>query len=180
MARKTIGNIKIEGLRELQAALKELPKATQTNVLKRALIAAAEPLVEAAKSFAPIREGRLQDHIVASARAINITGKAEFAAAMAAGLGKGMAVKALRAARRGGPGSKYEIYIGPTRDIFYSHFQEFGTVNHAAHPYMRPAWDGHKEEAIMTIRQHIEAEIARAAKRMAAKAARQIAKARRP
>ena len=37
--------------------------------------------------------------------------------------------------------------IGNTKEIFYAHWQEFGTVHHAAQPFLRPAFDTKKVDA---------------------------------
>lgn len=33
------------------------------------------------------------------------------------------------------------VAIGPTKDFYYGLFQELGTIHHAAHAFMRPAFD---------------------------------------
>lgn len=43
------------------------------------------------------------------------------------------------------------IKIGNTKTIFYAHMQEFGTVHHAAQPYLRPAFDTKKAKAAQGI-----------------------------
>ena len=45
--------LKVEGFKELESALKELPKATGRNCIRRALTKAADPIVQSAKSMAP-------------------------------------------------------------------------------------------------------------------------------
>src|SRR4030095_8780355 len=85
---KTI--VKVEGLKELEDALKELPKATGKNCVRRALTKAAEPMVETAQAMAPhraVRGGTLKRSIVAGKVKFSSgnAGKAAFAAAMKAG-----------------------------------------------------------------------------------------------
>ena len=43
-----------------------------------------------------------------------------------------------------------QVSIGPHRRAFYGHMQEFGTVKHAAQPFMRPSFDEKKDEATRT------------------------------
>lgn len=50
---------KVEGLRELQRAMLELPKQLQGKVTQQALAAAAQPIVESARLRAPEKTGRL-------------------------------------------------------------------------------------------------------------------------
>jgi HK97 gp10 family phage protein len=107
---------------------------------------------------------------VVSARLKNKVGMAEFGAALKAGLGIGAARSALRDARRAaGGGSFAEMYVGPSLGkgvLRYAHLQEFGTSNHAAHPFMRPAWDSEKDNALSIIRRELGNEIMAAARRV--------------
>lgn len=48
--------------------------------------------------------------------------------------------------------SDLEVYVGPRGGkggIAYGGQQEFGNVNHAAKPFMRPAWDATKLEVLV-------------------------------
>jgi hypothetical protein len=47
----------VEGLKELQHALQELPKATGKNVLQRTLMKAAKPIEAAAQARVPVATG---------------------------------------------------------------------------------------------------------------------------
>jgi HK97 gp10 family phage protein len=176
-------SVKVEGLRELEASLKQLPKATARNVLKRVLVKAGQPIAEQAARLAPDdpRTGApdLHTSIAVSAKVRNDVGKAAFAKVLREGGSRDDAVSALRGARREakGAGSFATMFIGPTVDSFYGKFQEFGTVKQAAQPFMRPAWDANKEGALATIRGELGAEIDKAAKRVAKRAARKAAKA---
>lgn len=175
--------MKISGLDKLQDALQELPKATQRAVLLRVLKRAGQPIADAAKGFARDDTGELRNSIQVSTNQINSAGKAEFAAAMRSGLGQEAAVKALRGARRAasGGGSSAQIFVGPTnaktkKNAIKRIVNEYGSVKMPAQPYMRPAYDGHKDQALSIIRTDMMDEIqrtaARVAKRAAAKAAR--------
>lgn len=175
--------IKVEGLRELDAALGELSKATAKSVLLRVLKKAGQPIADAAKNLARRDTGELRESIQVSTKHINKVGNAEFSAAMKTGLGKEAAVSALRGARRAanGQGSFAEVFVGPAnaknkKDAIKRWVNEYGSVNISAQPYMRPAWDGNKDGALRIISTDIGAEIIatanRAAKRKAAKIAR--------
>jgi len=163
--------VSVSGLKELDQALGELPKATARNVLKRTLNKAAVPMVEEAKRQAPVRTGKLRDSIMASARVKNTVGNSEYSAAMRAGLGKEAARSALLAARKAkkGQGSFAEVYIGPARGggiIRYAHIVEFGSVDTAPQPYMRPAWDATKDKMLTIIKDELGNEIIKAARRV--------------
>lgn len=165
-------SVSISGFRELEKALGQLPKATGRNVLRRTLIKAGEPIAEEARRLAPVESGDLRDSIQVSTRVKNKVGRAEFAAAMRAGLGKQAAVSALRAARREAKGeaSFAEAFVGPARGkgvIRYAHLVEFGGArNKPPKPFMRPAWDARQRQALDIIRRELGNEIMSAARRL--------------
>lgn len=143
---------KIEGVSELVDALtEELPKATSTNVQKRALKEASDPLENDAQHNAPRRTGLLQKKITVSTRL-------------------SPRQKALNEKL-----SKIEIYIGPP-SMERAIVAEFGSVNQTAKPFMRPAWDANKRTAFKTIKEILEVEIEKARQRIARKTARLLAK----
>jgi HK97 gp10 family phage protein len=163
-------SVQVSGLKELDLALGQLPKSVAKATLVRTLKKAGEPIAQAARAAAPIDDGTLRDSIVVSARLKNKVGMAEFGAALKAGLGVGAARSALRDARRAaGGGSFAEMYVGPSMGkgvLRYAHLQEFGTSKHAAHPFMRPAWDSEKDSALSIIRRELGNEIMAAARRV--------------
>ena len=151
MPRNAKFTVKVEGLSELLDGLEELTKATALNVQKRALRKAAEPIESEAKRYAPYRTGTLE-------RRIDIGTKLS-----------------PRAKSRAEKESKVEIFVGPpsmTRGII----AEFGSVKQSPHPFMRPAWEGNKREALDSIKGDLTDEIEKARQRAARKAARQLAK----
>lgn len=175
--------VKVEGLRELDQALGQLTKATARNVLKRVAVKAGQPIAEAARRFAAKATGELAGSIAVSSKIKNTVGNAEFAAAMRAGLGKDAAVKALRGARRAarGKGSFAVVHVGPRqartkKDAIKRIVNEFGSIKMAAQPYMRPAWDGEKYNALDIIKNELGGEIQKAAARAAKRALRKKAK----
>ena len=171
-------SIKVEGLKELEDALLELPKSVQGNVLKRAAVAAAADFADHASRLAPKDTGELKTEIkVAKPKIIN-PGTAAFASAMKEGASRAEAAAAARAANRaaGGKGRAVITSVGPTRAAFYGLFQEFGTAHHAAQPYMRPAWDALKHSMLDTMIDVLRTKIAEAAARAARRTARIAAK----
>lgn len=170
--------VKISGLRELEKALAQLPKATGRAVLKRVLVKAGKPIADMASSLAPRDTGELAGSIKVSAKIKNNTGKSEYAAVMKAGGSKDQAVAALRSARRsaGGAGSSAEVYVGPTqakskKDAIKRIVQEFGSEKQGPQPYMRPAWDAQKGRALEIVKNELGGEIAKSAARVAKRAA---------
>lgn len=170
-------SLKLEGFKELDDALGELPKSAGRTVLTRTLRVAAKPIVDLAAELAPKLTGRLALSIVASTRLANKVGSSEYRAVLVAGGSKEDAAKALRSARRAakGEGSFAELHIGPTHSP-HAVPQEFGTVNMPPHPYMRPAWDAKWREALDIIRAQLAIELDRWAQRWARKVARLAAK----
>lgn len=143
--------MKIEGLSECVDALKELPKATGTNVQKRALQKAGEPMAQVAQSLAPKRTGTLQEDIEVGTK--------------------------LSPRTRTKKESKVEVYIGP-KSMPRAIVAEFGSVKQSPTPFMRPAWDAEKVNAAESIRDVLWKEIKKAADRLARKTARLQAKSR--
>jgi len=170
MARQVM---RVEGLRELDAALGELTKSTARATLRRVLVKAGQPIAERARSLVPVDSGRLRDSIAVSTKLGSKAGSKEFAAAMKAGLGKDAAMSALRGARRAASGDRAfaEMYVGPGR-LPHAHMVEFGSINNAPQPYMRPAWDEKRGEALDIVKDQLGGEIEKSARRAARKALR--------
>lgn len=147
---------KIEGLRDLDRALSDLPKATSRNVMRRAGIEALQPMASAARNNAPVNNQDLRDSIDVSAKA--------------AGFAK----------RTGRKVNEVEVYMGPAGKGQAAppqgSLQEFGTGDHPPQAFMRPAWDAGKHDLAAAVGETLGAEIMRAAARTARKQARLIAK----
>lgn len=56
------------------------------------------------------------------------------------------------------------VGVGPSKDAFYGKFQEFGTRNHAAQPFLRPAFDAHKDDAVRELGDVLRREILKVAR----------------
>ena len=135
----------VEGLAELDEALKELPKATARNVLLRVLKAEAQPIADAGQANAPRRTGGL---------AISYTVTTKLS-----GRQKSQNVKE----------SDVEVYVGPTPHP-KSIQTEFGNAHQAPQPHLRPAWDQNVMKVLDNIRDRLAAEIEKARARLARKA----------
>jgi HK97 gp10 family phage protein len=141
--------LKIEGLAELDEALKELPKATSRNVLLRTLKEQGKLIADAGESLAPRRTGWLAESYQVSTK--------------------------LTRRQKTAKGSDVEVYVGPgasSRSIV----TEFGSAHQAAHPHLRPAWDSNKKRVLNGIRDSLAKEIEKARARLARKAERLAAK----
>jgi HK97 gp10 family phage protein len=136
----------IDGLKELAEAMaEELPKATSTNVVKRALGRAADPIEQDAQAAAPHLTGKLQRSFTTSSKLSPHQ--------------REVTVKE----------SKVEVYVGPAA-LVQAITSEFGTAHQAPRPFMRPAWDNNKLGALNSIKEDLEDEINKARDRIARKA----------
>lgn len=166
--------IKIEGLKELDAALGDMSKATARNVLYRVLNKAAKPLDEAWRANAPVLTGALK-----RSGGIQKAGAVDFNAAYSATLSAGgtsdEAVAAGREAQRNSDRSFAEIVVGPGKNP-QAITQEFGTEHHPPQAFFRPAWEANESGILETIKTDLKAEIDKAAARAARKAAKLAAK----
>ena len=141
--------MKVEGLRDLDAALSELPKITTAKaVVRRVLKKAAEPLRALAEQTAPRLTGALKISIV---------------------IGTKLTRRQARMARKE-PKSLTEMFIGTSNPAAVP--QEFGTQDQKAQPFMRPAWQSTKDQVLTNIGTELGPEIEKTAARLAKKAAR--------
>jgi HK97 gp10 family phage protein len=145
--------LKIEGLRECEDALRELPRATGKNVLRRALLAASEPIADAWGRITPVFRGTLQKSVGSGTRLSRRQ--------------RGLHVKR----------SDVEVFVG-AGPLPQAHMSEFGTAHQPAKPAGRPAWDNNKMKALASIKSDLWSEIEKARARLARKAARLAAKIR--
>lgn len=147
----------IEGLRELDRALGELPKAVAKNTLVRVGKRRLQPVADAANGYAPddpATPGGLSKSFVVGTK-----------------LTKRQATLQRKAVRKG-EAEKYfaEIYAGTTDPAGVQ--QEFGNVNHGPQASLRPAWDENKDGLLPGIGKDLWDEIQKSAARVAKRAAR--------
>lgn len=182
--------VKVEGFKELEAALAQIDKtATQKTVARNALKKAGAPVADAMRAKAPRDRGALAGSIMVSTKIKGEAGKAAYAKTMRQTAGnKGLAVKAMRDARRAAKGTMPPVmmFVGPGEKAFHAHLVEFGTAPHinggkfagskhpgtAPQPFARPAWDATQGEALQRISDELRAEIMKAAARQAKRRAK--------
>jgi HK97 gp10 family phage protein len=136
---------KLEGFKELDRALGELPKATARNVLKRTLKKAADPVAQAAQANAPHETGTLEHSVI---------------------VGTNLTRSQSRGVRREGK-SFAEIYIGTS--LGRGMFTEFGTFKDHPQLWFTRAWESTQAEAMAIISTTLGTEIEKAAARLARK-----------
>jgi HK97 gp10 family phage protein len=141
--------IRIEGLSELKAALRELPDATAKNVIRRILKKRGEPIADHARRLAPVEHGELRDSIMVGTKLS----------------------RRQRSQHRKDGADDVEMFIGAGPHP-QAHMQEFGTSKDPRQPFLRPAWDAGRYALFEGIKDDLWAEIEKAAARLARKAAK--------
>lgn len=144
----------VEGVAETLEALREFPRAAGRTVLRKALLKSAEPVLILARNLAPVDEADLARSIAVSTQL----------------------TRSQRAAKL--KQNEVEVYVGPARGaaagahkyaLNYASFVEFGTVNAAAQPFMRPAWDRAKGIVQAIFARELSAELDSAAAKLSRK-----------
>ncbi len=151
-----VTRVRVEGLRELDRALAELPKSTAKAVLRRTLLKAGKLIADSARAKAPDDPG---------------TGGKDLRSSI--GVGTKLSNRQAKLHRKMFKNDKAsaEAFAGAGK-VAHAHLQEFGTVNHAPHPFLRPAWDGNKMRALDIIKTETWVEIEKSAKKLAKKLAK--------
>lgn len=141
--------VKIKGLKELDRALGQLPKATAKAALRRVLVEGGELIASAARRRAP----HLEYHLLES---IDVSTKLN---------------SRQRSLHREQGGQAFqEMFVGTNNPAGVQ--QEFGNERHGPQPFMWPAWDSTKDAALERITLLLWTEIEKSAARVASKAAR--------
>lgn len=146
--------VKVEGLRALDKALGELPKAAGKAVLRRTLKKAGEPIAAAMRAKAPDdprTKGR--DDLKTS---IGVSTK----------LSKRQ--KKVHRKMFANDKASVEMFVGAGA-LPQAHLQEWGAPQHGPQPFARPAWDENKRGTLEMIKDTLGDEIMKAAKRLAKK-----------
>lgn len=150
----SVVKVKVEGLRELERNLRDLPKTVAKNALKRVLIKRAQPMAATMKALAP-DDPRTPE-------STDLHGSI--------GVGTKLSKRQARLHRKETKDDKQfaEVFVGAGPKP-HAHLLEFGTRYMSARPYVRPAWDEHKDAILDGIKDDLASEIDKAAKRMAAR-----------
>lgn len=122
----------------LLESMEELPRSMQRTIGARALRKGSEPVRQRAEELAPIDETQT-DHPLKEGMMISIVEQAA---------------------------DHWIAKIGPSREGFYGQFQEFGTVDHAAQPFLIPAFEERKAEAVGIIGSELASGIEKAFKKI--------------
>ncbi len=125
--------VKVEGLADLNRRLTQLPKAIQGRPLRTAVAAGGRVIQQEAKARVPVDTGLVRDRI---------------------------RVMSMRQEQRN---ARAEVVVGVRRvekntrrtDPFYWRFIEFGTRFKPARPFLRPALENKRTEAVDAIRERL-------------------------
>lgn len=135
--------MQVSGMRELQDALKRLPDKIARNALRSAVNAGAAVIRNEARARVPTRTGRLRKAIYQrQIRERSGAGTQTFYVGWRA-----------RGTKRSGKSQ--------THGAFYGRFVEFGTSRMAAKPFLRPAFEARKHDAVARIREKLRERITR-------------------
>jgi len=164
-------SFKIEGLRELDEALGELPKAVARGAAVRTLMKAGKPIQEAAQAAAPHRPSTAPEKHFRQNGADRVRRPGTLQILVQ--IGPRLTKRQARGVRAEGKNFA-EVYIG-TRDPA-GRLVERGTSHSAPNPFLRNAWEGGKMAALEVIKTELWLQIDAAAQRLAKRTARLAAK----
>lgn len=139
--------VKVEGLKELDAALSLFTPSKRRAIGRVALDNAGEITAKAARALVPVDTGGLRE-------SIDVSGTLS------------RAQKSEHAKR-----AEQERFIGPDSRP-QGHLREFGGDGNAPQPFMRPAWDQTKEQVLDRIGDELWVGIEKAVNQAAKRAAR--------
>jgi HK97 gp10 family phage protein len=131
----------IEGLADLKAAFKDLANDLKRKVLRAALRDAAKPIQKAAVQAAPTLKSEHPYRLPGTLKKSIITKASKRFRGQDGEIGVYVAVR-----KRKGLGGKSSAR-NPF-DPFYWRFQEFGTKNQPARPFLRQAFDRNTTQAV--------------------------------
>lgn len=145
-------SVRISGLEEIVALLKELPRATEARVVNTALRLGGGVLRSAIRSRAPVgpREREALRYYISRR-----SGKK-------AARRYGKLKENIRVTKVGQ--GRYAVHVGKA---FWGMFLEFGTRRMAARPFMRPAFDSSKGEVLARVGREMGIGVEREAVRLA-------------
>lgn len=135
-------SIKVEGLKELERKLLGMSPKLAKNGLRSAVAAGSRVIMAEAKKNVPVDTGTLRRAIF------------------------------MKQIREASSNSKQTYFVGvrkgkgerkKNRDGWYFHFVEFGTVKMPAQPFLRPAFEAKKTDAVEVIKRRLAERVAKIA-----------------
>lgn len=146
--------IRIEGLKELEKVLAQLPKSLHGKVLGAAVREGAKEIQSEAQRQAPIGKASHQ---------VGKKGRKSYIVSVRPGhLKRNVKIRVTKST-----GAEARSYVYVSFKAFYGRFLEYGTRHHIAQPFMRPAWDAKREAAARKIGDELWEKTASAARNLA-------------
>jgi len=150
--------VKIEGLADMESAMRVLTQDLRRKVSRKALREAARPIVQAAKAQAPVLKGEHPYRLPGTVkRSIRVVSSKVYRGQSGE---YGVFVTAFKRRSLGGKRSARNPF-----DPFYWRFLEFGTKKMAARPFMVPAFEAKKSEALRIVQDALARRIQEADRR---------------
>ena len=140
-------SIEVQGMAELEQALLEMGNALAGKELFGGLMDAALPIQKAAQALAPVADKPHYQYTRKKGQRIQI---------QPGNLRKSIRRKRLKS-RDGQTGA--QVGISWTGRAFYGRFREFGTSKEPAKPFLRPAFEAKKDDALRIFRGRLETRI---------------------
>lgn len=152
-----MATIRITGAREMEAVLRQLPAAIAKQALTRALRRAAEPILDEARALAPVGQeskGRVR---------LRTTKRGKVSVSNYGKLKPSLRIANVPA-RQTPHSATVVVTVGKA---FWGLFVEFGTRFMSAQPFLRPAFEAKKTDALNRLGKALGEEIEKAAKKLA-------------
>lgn len=155
-------SMKVEGLKELRDAMRFFPEELREKALRKSITAGSTVIRDEARRLAPVlsqptprrTQGLLRKMIVGSKGLLR--GGEATAFVRVRRIGRGLVKKLMKKSGK----------TGAELDPFYWIMLEFGTSKMGARPFMRPAFDTKKTQAVEAIKSTLKKEIDAIAKRL--------------
>ena len=154
-------SVQVQGLDQLAKALRELPQRVARNGLRAAVYAGAKVIRDEAKLQAPVATGDLgpnQPPPGTLKRSVIMKQIPELSGAQK----QTFFVTVRQGKKYRKQGKKGNL----SKDAWYWRFVEFGTVKMSARPFLRPAFDMKKHEAVTAIKTRLAQRIEQAAQEL--------------
>lgn len=148
----------VKGLAELRQVMRALPDDLAGKALQGAVASGAAAVRNEVTTRAPIRTGKLQRAVyMVRDKALTTLTRAVYHVGVRSG--KKWRSRTITAGKRAGQTTS-------DRDAFYWRFLEFGTSKMAKRPFLRPAFEAKKEEAVDAIKERLATRIKRYTSRL--------------
>ena len=154
-------SVQVQGLDQLAKALRELPQRVARNGMRAAVYAGAKVIRDEAKLQAPVATGDLganQPPPGTLKRSVIMKQIPELSGAQK----QTFFVTVRHGKKYRKQGKKGNL----SQDAWYWRFVEFGTVKMSARPFLRPAFDMKKHEAVTAIKTRLAQRIEQAAQEL--------------